>query len=329
MNASKAGPPLASFAARTKDEEVLKASSSGGIFTELARAVLARGGVVSGAAWTEWPLRVAHKVVDDEAGLAELRGSKYVFSDMKGVWGELQRFLSEGRLVLFTGVPCQTAAVRHRFRNADNLLLCGVICHSGPDPKVWRTYADGLERKARSRLVGVRFRDKTDGWQRCRMVLEYEDVRKNTSMPLPDNEYYRAFGEGLAARDICLRCPFRSGRAGQDLLLGDFWGIDKVLPDWNDGRGVSAVMACSERGLSFFNALDIEREQVKYEQILEKNPMLEHVAVPDAAQRRFFLEHYGQIGVERALRLVRHGKWTRRVLLWWVNGIRRFSKRAN
>ena len=75
--------------------------------------------------------------------------------------------------------------------------------------------------------------------------------------------------------------------------------------------------------------LPVTSLEQKIKEEVEKNPMLEHVAVPDASQRRFFLEHYGQIGVEGALRLVRHGEWTRRVLLWWANGIRCFSKRAN
>lgn len=307
--------PLACFAARTRDEAILKASSSGGVFTELARHVLAKGGVVAGAAWNRKTWQVEHRVVRDEAGLAELRGSKYVYSRFAGVFGELEACLAEGRPVLFSGVPCQIAAARRRLRDAEGLLTCGIICHSGIDEKIWLRYVAEVERKAKSRLANVRFRDKSLGWPRSCLVLEFENPRRNVSMPLDWCPYARAFFFGYAAREACLSCRFRTGRAGMDILLGDFWGLEKHLPSWADGRGASAVLVYGERGLRVWNALDLEKTPVEYAQILEGNPMLERCVQPNPRERERFLSSFAGRGVATAVRLARDGCWIRHAAL--------------
>lgn len=306
----KGGPPrlpLACYAARSRDEGVLRSSSSGGIFMEAARAVLARGGVVAGAAWDTKDWHVEHRVVRNEAGLAELQGSKYVFSRFTGVLGEMAACLKEGRLVLFTGVPCQVAVVRRRLGDAEGLLTCGIICHNGPDEDVWFRYVAELERKAKSRLASVRFRDKTDGWPRSRAVFGFEDSRRNLSMPLAQCPYMGAFTSGFAARPSCPACPFRSGRAGMDILIGDFWGIQNHLPDWMDGRGASAVVVYSGKGQALFDGLDLEKRPVEYGWIIQGNPMVERSVAPDPEKRRLFLESYPRLGIRTALRIAEEG----------------------
>ena len=311
--------PLACFAARTRDAAVLMSSSSGGVFTELARRVLAQGGVVAGTAWNRRTWQVEHRVVRDETGLAELRGAKYVYSHFAGVFGELEQCLSEGRPVLFSGVPCQIAAARRRLRDAEGLLTCGIICHSGVDEKIWLRYVAEAEKEARSRLTDIRFRDKSDGSGLSRFVMEFENPRRNVSVLLDQCPYARAFFSGYAAREVCLSCRFRSGRAGMDILLGDFWGIEKHLPSWADGRCTSAVLVYTEKGLAAWKALDIEQTPVEYAQILEGNPMLERCVEPNAQKRALFLGKYRKCGVMRAYRRVSEGPWAVRLL----RGIRR------
>ena len=66
--------------AQAKDEALRRQSSSGGVFTLLAREVIRRGGVVFGAAFGE-NMRVEHVGAFDETELSGMRGSKYVQSD--------------------------------------------------------------------------------------------------------------------------------------------------------------------------------------------------------------------------------------------------------
>lgn len=235
-----------------------------------------------------------------------------MFSRFAGVCAEMGQCLEAGRTVLFSGVPCQVAAIRKRFSGAPGLLTCGIICHSGSDERIWLRYVAEVEKKAKSRLADVRFRDKTEGWMRGRVALEFENPRRNFSMPFESCPYVKCFLEGYAARKVCLSCRFRSGRAGMDILLGDFWGIENHFPDWADDRGASAVMVYTGRGRGLWHSLDIEKRPVEYTQILDQNPMLEQPVVPAREKRALFLENVEKRGVEKALRLALPIPWRQR-----------------
>ena len=88
-----------------KDEQVRGVSSSGGVFTALARQMLERGGVVFGASFDE-KLRVEHIGAFDETEIAGMRGSKYVQSDAADAIANVKALLERGIPVLFSGTPC-------------------------------------------------------------------------------------------------------------------------------------------------------------------------------------------------------------------------------
>lgn len=69
------------YAAYSNDDALRCNSSSGGVFSELARTILALGGAVFGAAYNKH-FRVVHICVENETGLAKLRGAKYAQSDL-------------------------------------------------------------------------------------------------------------------------------------------------------------------------------------------------------------------------------------------------------
>ena len=81
-------------------------SSSGGFFRLLAEQVIRQGGFVYGAAFNEkW--EVCHVGVDNLSDLGRLQGSKYVQSRIGLVYRDIKKQLATGRLVLFSGTPCQ------------------------------------------------------------------------------------------------------------------------------------------------------------------------------------------------------------------------------
>ena len=77
--------PLEVLAARSG--EYVAASSSGGVFPELARIVLDDGGVVFGSVMND-DMTVGHADAEDMAGVERMRGSKYVQSDLYGTFEE-------------------------------------------------------------------------------------------------------------------------------------------------------------------------------------------------------------------------------------------------
>lgn len=157
--------PIA-FGARHKDINEIEKSRSGAAFVAISDYVLSFGGVVYGAGFTDH-FRVVHKRAITKHERDEFRGSKYVQSDLTGVFRDVKKDLQKGKFVLFTGTPCQTAGlnsyVGDRLRR--NLLLVDIICHGVPSPFIWRDYLDYLERKYKRKIIRVDFRDKRQfGW---------------------------------------------------------------------------------------------------------------------------------------------------------------------
>lgn len=293
--------PLETYAARSHDDALLEISASGGMFTELAREILKDGGCVVGAGWNGETSCAEHKCVWDEAGLAELRGSKYTESTLAKVYSPMESALRQGVKVLFTGMPCQVAAMRRKFGDDENLTLCGIMCHSIPDPAVWKRYVEELERKAHSKIKSIKFRDKRNGWRNSTFVVEFEDSSRNIAEPLYGNDYARAYFAGYAARESCLSCQFRSGRCDADLILGDFWGVEDHLPEKDDGKGISAILVFSQKGKALFDRLNVFKHRLSYQQVLAENQFLETSVKPDPKRRNRFLSAYPKMDMAKAV----------------------------
>lgn len=236
------------YAAQINDRKVLMESSSGGFFTALANDVLSRGGIVFGVNLTENNHAVYIRVNSVEE-LAKIRGSKYLASDTQKTYQEVKKLLSEGREVLYSGLPCHIAGLRAFLRkNYEKLLLVDVICHGTPSIRLFDVYLAGMGQRMGAPLHDYLFRDKSrHGWG-CYWSYRYgSNGQKNGGQF--DDPYMSAFIGGYAKRDSCYECHYTgiNHRPG-DITLGDFWGIDRVHLDMASNRGVSAVIAHTPKG---------------------------------------------------------------------------------
>ncbi len=267
--------PKMCFVSRSKDEEILNESSSGGLFSELALRVLNRGGCVFGCALRNCIAELVK--VEDAQGLAELRGSKYVQSDVKNTYCECRAELEKGRPVLFSGVPCQIAGLKAFLgHDYDNLLTVGVICHGVTSPAVLARYVEDEEQACGSTVKTIRFRDKLKSRGTISMVLSFDGRRERVyKNSFATNAYMRSFLGCYSYRDICFRCKFRSGRSGADILLGDFWGVEKVSNRFDVYKGASAVLLYTEKAEKIFETCDVERQSVRYEEVARENRNLD------------------------------------------------------
>ena len=271
------------FAARmANDETTLARSSSGGIFSLLARRVLSDGGVVFGAVWNkDWT--AIHRMTEDECGLARMRGSKYLQSQTAGVYVQAKREIETGRKVLFSGTPCQVAALR-RFLGKDyeNLLTVDLICHGVPSPAVWKAYL----RQFPETPVDISFRDKTLGWPHSVTRIDSSD---GTERKIEQNSFMFAFAYELCNRPSCHQCRTRGLSSGADITLGDFNGIWRLHPEMNDGRGVSCVLTSTPRGCEAFEEIRPLCECVActYDDVLSGNPSLERRFPPHPLRNEF------------------------------------------
>lgn len=185
-----------------------------------------------------------------------MRGSKYVQSDLGGSFSQVKALLEEGTAVLFSGVPCQVDGLkRYLGKDYPNLLTCDLVCHGVPSPAVFRAYLDGLEAARGSRVVSVRFKDKSHGWAHPWFTVRFADGSVYTE-DFNRTGYGRGFGMQLFLRPACARCRYTSTSRPADFTLADYWGLDEelALPVERD-KGVSMVLVNSARGQAVFDAL--------------------------------------------------------------------------
>lgn len=252
VNQKWENPPKEAFAAYNKNTEERLASSSGGIFALLAKDVLSRGGAVCGAAFDE-KFNVAHKIITDEKDLPSLMGSKYLQSDTAGIWDKVKNCLQTGQEVLFAGTPCQLAALKSFVgEDCENLLAVDIICHGVPTPKLWQIYLS--ERFPNTKEVN--FRNKKKGWHLFSINIKSD--MGDYSDTVNFDPYYRLFFGNNALRECCYDCNFKGDGYAGDITLGDFWGINRLYPEMNDDKGVSAVIIRTPRGKEAFERISGE-----------------------------------------------------------------------
>ncbi|MBO8485725.1 MAG: Coenzyme F420 hydrogenase/dehydrogenase, beta subunit C-terminal domain [Bacteroidetes bacterium] len=251
--------PLDVLAAINQDTDIRDGSSSGGVFTALAVKVIADGGVVAGAAF-DGRCEVHHEFVSSVAELGRLRGSKYVQSRTENTFGQTAQYLKEGRPVLFSGTPCQIKALR-LFLGREYPLLYTVetVCHGVPGPGVWRAYLSevlggktGGATQALDSGLKVCFRDKSSGWKDYHVVIGSSGGENILDERHAKNRYMRLFLSDIALRPSCYACRAKNGRSGSDISIADYWGADRLMPEFYDDKGTSLVIINSEKGIRLF-----------------------------------------------------------------------------
>ena len=250
------GEPLV-YAAASKNKDVIMQSSSGGIFTELAEAILDKGGAVFGAAWAD-DLSLHHICVENKDDIAKLRGSKYVQSSTDMTFRRVKELLDDGKYICYSGTPCQIAGLRAFLKkDYDNLLTLDLICHGVPSVKMLQEDLSYVSGKKKINISAVRFRDKNFGWGVNGSVSDGSSKVKYNSDSSP---YYFYFLSGELYRESCYNCRFPSeGRQG-DITLGDYWGIKRELvSDMGDvdvDKGVSCLLVNTEKGKRWLKEIE-------------------------------------------------------------------------
>ena len=276
-------PPLEVLAVKNRNEEERLDSSSGGVFIALAKAVIRKGGVVFGAVFDRrW--EVIHAYAESMEGVRRMMGSKYVQSHIGNSYKEAEQFLKQGREVLFCGTPCQIAGL-HSFLHKpySNLLSVDFLCHGVPSPGVWRrylveTFSISARRAAAGKntvlssslndmpvITGIAFRDKKlHGWKKFSFVVRGKSASKadKNSVLLSakhfENPFMRGFLSNLYLRPSCYHCRCKNGVSHSDLTIADYWGIHRLMSDFDDDKGVGLVLLNTGKGESLFHALDME-----------------------------------------------------------------------
>ncbi len=302
------------FGAFHLNNEMREKSSSGGIFSSFAEYVIQQGGVVFGAAMKP-NLHVEHVGVETLEGLESLRGSKYVQSSIGMSFASAKDYLLAGRLVYFSGTPCQIAGLyAYLGHGYDNLITQDLICHGAPSPYVWESYINDLEKTQNAQIEKVFFRNKKNGWRDYCVYFEFADGTKCVHKYC-DDDYMKAFLSNLSLRPSCYECRYKGVERPADITLGDFWGIEQIKPEFDDNRGCSLIIIHSDKGKELISHIkdEIALFETDLNRAVDFNPSaVRSVALPE--RRKRFMRSIRSCNFERAYKKATTVTLTKRII---------------
>lgn len=255
MNSEKSDNKiLLKTGAISKDNGIRKQSSSGGIFTILTEDILDKNGIVYGAFLDGTNLY--HKKAVNKEERDSFRGSKYIQSDMKNVYKDIGKELNAGKLIYFSGTPCQVVALKNYLKesqiNDKNLTTQDFICHGVGSNKFFEQYIYKKEKKYNSIVNKISFRAKKYPYYIQDMKIEFKNGKTYHSLATKYDEFYYFYLRNLISRDSCYNCKFANENHASDITLADCWG--DIPKEYNDGLGSSIICANTEKGKEVINA---------------------------------------------------------------------------
>lgn len=250
------------YACRSTDEYIRTQSSSGGLFTLLSKEIINLGGVIFGAAFDE-KFEVRHMYAKTIDECAKFRGSKYVQSNIGGAYKQVEEFLKDGKVVLFSGTQCQVKGLNmYLMKKYNNLITIDIICHGVPSPKVFKSYRENLVKLNGAQIKEIRFRDKIKGWREFSFVAEFSN-NNIYCKTLDKDMYIKGFLNDLYLRPSCYTCTSKNFTNASDISLADYWGVQAKHPELDDDKGVSLVIINSKKGDQIFKLVSKEIDSIK------------------------------------------------------------------
>lgn len=278
------------YAAWSKNDEIRRKSTSGGLYYEFAKYIIDNGGYIAGSVYEDDFKGAYHTVSNTYDGLLKIMGSKYFQSDTEGIYRSVKNLLDKNNVVLFTGTPCQNAAlISYLGKEYDNLITCEFICRGNPSPMVHRKKLEYFEKKYNSKIVSFQDKQKKYGWSYFGELVRFENGKELYINRYKDwaNQCFIRYNYNL--RESCYQCPYKGSSRVADLTIADFWGITDVSKkDLRDG--VSALITCSPKGEAFINNLQeqIYMQRRAFDEVVTYNRAVIESAAKFDGRSQFF-----------------------------------------
>ena len=246
-----------SFVVRSKDEHILTMSTSGGAFLPMVKKVLSLGGIVCSATYDK-DFRIVHEIISEKNNsyLEKFAGSKYVQSDIRGLFKIIRENLALEKFVLFAGTPCQVAGLKNYLgKDYEQLLTVDVVCHGVGSPLFWEKYLECQTGKFKSEIEKISFRKKTYGYHSSTMAICFKNGKIYYGSGRIDY-FLKGYFFGLLSRPICYSCPFKEVNRCSDFTIYDCWNPTALNSDiQEDDKGYTNIIIQSKKGEIFFETL--------------------------------------------------------------------------
>jgi coenzyme F420-reducing hydrogenase beta subunit len=285
------------FAAKNRNANILKQSSSGGVSYALCSYMIKKGGVVYGVAYDE-----NHDVITKRAdNLQECEGffgSKYVQTDLKETFQGVYQDLKNEKSVLYFGTSCHIAGLLSYLRlikcSTDKLITVDLVCHGVPSPKIFKDYINFLKRDKKFSHFEFRTKEKPWGYgsKNYACTIYYTDGDKEIDT-LKARIFLNLFFSNNFLRPNCFSCKFASINKPSDITMADYWGLKEAHPEFYDQSGVSAVLIHTQKGIEFLMELDdLELLESSSELIARKQDNLKHASIRPISYNDSWNDYY-------------------------------------
>lgn len=290
------------YASKNKDESVRAKSSSGGLFSLLAEYVEKENGVIYGAAYDD-DFNVKHMRAQTLDEWKKFCVSKYVASDIVDIYEQVKYDLQAGKKVLFSGTPCQVDGLKRYIQMTKtspcDLITCDIVCHGTPSPKIWSEYLALISRCYSTQIGHISFRNKKEvGWHNSTLTIW--DTNRNIllSEGQVKNFYFQLFFCHEILRPHCHKCEYANYYRPGDITLGDYWGIEKEYPMFDDDKGVSLVMINTVKGIEIWDKI---KEKVDFIEVSKEQCRQPNLEKPSELwdNRKEFWKSYQVYGLKR------------------------------
>ena len=262
------------YAIKNNNLEERKKSTSGGVFSILAKNILSKKGIVYGCEMIN--NKAKHIRITKVNELDKIRGSKYIQSSIMDTYKLLKKDLDNKKQVLFSGTPCQIGAIKAFLgKEYSNLITVSVMCHGVMSYKLLELHLSNLKNKYNSKITEWNFRNKQPNpWNVSSVSYKVGDSKKVFSFM--DDDLMLLYLKNVVLRENCYKCEYKEKNNVADLIIADYWGIEVVNKDFFDANGVSAVIINSQKGKKFYNSINIEKyaevTNGNFEDVYKYNP---------------------------------------------------------
>ena len=206
-----------------KDSDTYLNSSSGGAFTAICQAFCGENDYVIFGAQYDKDLNVVYGYTNDIRKIGKFRKSKYVESNTNNMFPFVKKFLTEGKRVVFSGLPCHVAAL-HSSLGADypNLLLVEIMCRGVISNKVYRSWLKYIELKYHSKVRSIDMRTNDTSYAlpyQTRITLMNNKILENNDAQI----YYQLYRTTQYYRKSCYTCKYqdKEAKSNADITIGD------------------------------------------------------------------------------------------------------------
>lgn len=239
-----------------KENKILMDSSSGGAFSAICQ-LFNEDAIVYGCMY-DGQMKVVHDCAPNTSAISKFRKSKYLQSDIRGIYSEIKQQLDNGETVIFSGTSCQVAGL-YAYLNGkpNNLLTIDLVCHGVPSQKVFDSYLASLSKQFGQRITIYSFREKSYFWGDWEIGVKFGNGSKTRYRAWGEDCYMTGFLRGLFYRPACYCCKYANKEIHRpaDFTIGDFWGCAKINNEFHEKKGCSLIIANSTKAKNLIPSL--------------------------------------------------------------------------